>query len=285
MARRESVKILKMKRLPAVGVLGYGEIGSAMARIAQEAGYQIYIRELDYDTLKGKQIDYLYINIPEKRNKEFIEIVALNIREFSPKLTIINSSITPGTTRKIFALTKSPIVHSPVIGLHPNLYTSIKKYFRKVVAPIDSKSRKLAEEHFRKLGLKVEFFTKPENSEASKLLDLIYFAWNIVFCKWVNQMCNDQGWDFSEVYKKQNEIYNQGYARLLPNSIRPILIPVPGPITGHCTIPDTELIHKLYPTSLTSYILKENKKYFSEVKDLQKQRQDYLKLRNKLMKK
>lgn len=268
-----------------VGILGYGEIGSAMAKICRGAGYRVLIRELSYDQLVGKKVDYLHVNVPEKTNRKFIDLVVKNVKELEPKLTIINSSITPGTTRKIFAKTKKPIVHSPVIGLHPNLYDSITKHFEKVVAPINEESKKLAQAHFKKLGLKITFFKKPENSEAGKLLDIVYFCWNIVFCKWVARLCEQNGWDFEEVYKKQNDIYNEGYKKLLPNSVRPNLIPMPGPLTGHCLIPDTRLIHKLYPNKLTKFILEENKRYFKEVDDLDKQRKEYVKLRNKMMKK
>ncbi len=273
-----------MKKKEIVGLLGKGEIGSAMGRICEEAGYEVFVREIDYDDLKDKKIEYLHVSIPERDNKKFVKIVSDTINELKPKLTIINSSITPGTTRKIFNITKRPIVHSPVLGLHPNLYISIKKYFEKVVSPIDIKSKKLATKHFKELGLKTVFFRKPENSESAKLLDLVYFAWNIVFCKWMNEYSKDNNLDFDEVYTKQNQIYNKGYSKLLPNTLRPILIPMPGPISGHCTIPDTELIERFYPNRFTKFILKENKKYLGEVKNVKKQREDYLKIRNKIMK-
>lgn len=266
-----------------VGILGKGEIGSAIERICKEAGYKTLIRELDYDELKGKKVDYLHINIPERDSKKFIQVVSKTMLEVKPKLTIINSSVTPGTTRKIYSLTKMPIAHSPVIGLHPNLYISIKKYFTKIVSPINPKSLKLAKIHFKKLGLQVVYFKKPENSEASKLLDLTYFAWNIIFCKWMAELCKKNRLDFEEVYTIQNKIYNEGYSKLLPNTVRPVLIPMPGPITGHCTIPDVELIEKVYPNRFTKFILAENKKYSKEVKDITKQRKNYLKLRNKMM--
>ena len=273
-----------MNKKETVGILGFGEIGKAVARICADAGYEILVRDLDQDQLKGKKVDYLHVSIPEKKNKVFVDVVSKAVLELSPKLTVINSSVTPGTTRKIFKRTGSPIVHSPVIGLHPNLYESIKKYFAKVVAPVDGKSLKLAKAHFKKLKLKTVFFAKPENSEAAKLLDLVYFAWNIVFCKWMDEFCRENKLDFDEVYTKQNQLYNSGYGKLLPNTVRPVLIPMPGPISGHCTIPDTELIHKLYPNRVTKFILKENGGYAGEVRDTKKQREDYLKIRNKLIK-
>ncbi|MEK7526571.1 MAG: hypothetical protein AAB546_03770, partial [Patescibacteria group bacterium] len=139
-----------------VGILGKGEIGSAMAQICQEAGYIVYARDLNYDELKNKTIDFLHVNIPEKKNKDFVEVVVNAIKELKPKLTIINSSVSPGTTRAIFKKTKLPIVHSPVIGVHPNLYDSIKNGFRKVIGAINKQALMETKKHFNKLGLKYE---------------------------------------------------------------------------------------------------------------------------------
>ncbi len=272
------------KRKIVVGILGYGEIGKALGRIAKEAGFKVVVRDLKYDEFTNEIIDFLYVSVPEVSNKTFVDLVVKNIKEVKPKLTIINSSITPGTTKKIYKKTKALIVHSPVIGLHPNLYESIRFHFKKIVGPTSKEAAIQARRHLQSLGLKVEMYDSSDESETAKLLDLIYFAWNIVYCKWVNAVCTSLKLNFDQVYTKQNQIYNEGYKTLLPNTLRPILIPMPGPISGHCTIPDTELFHKIFPTDLTKFILNENRKYGKEVKDVKKQREDYLKLRNKLIK-
>lgn len=253
-----------------VGILGCGEIGSSITKICKEAGYEVLIRELKYDQIAGDRITYLHVNIPEKNNKQFINTIVKNIQETKPKLTIINSSTTPGTTRKIFLQTHLPIIHSPVIGVHPNLYESIKYLFPKIIGPVNKQSLDLAREHFRKLGVQILEYDRAEESEAAKLLDLVYYAWNIIFCKWVDSICKELGYNFAQVYTKHNQIYNAGYSKLLPHVIRPVLVPIPGPIGGHCTIPDTLLFHKFYMNLFTSFILSENKKYAKELKDSKK---------------
>lgn len=274
----------KTQEIQAVAILGHGEIGSAMARICREAGYKVYIRELRYDQLKGKRIDYFHVSIPETSSAKFIKTVVHSVKEVKPKLTIINSSTTPGVTRRIYKQTKLPIIHSMVVGLHPCLYNSIKYYFPKIIGPVDEGSLKLAKKHFNKLGLKFEVYDKPEESEAAKLLSIIYFNWNIIFCKWIDEVCNKNGWNFDNVYTKHNKIYNSGYRKLLPNVVRPVLIPQKGPLGGHCLIPDTELFEKLYSNRITKFILRENKRYFSEVKDVDQARVEYIKIREKLVK-
>ncbi len=250
-----------MKIKKAAGILGYGEIGKAVAKINKEAGYIIYIRELEYDEIKGKKIDFLHVNIPEKNNKEFINLVAVNIKELNPKLTIINSSVSPGTTKKIYKLTNSLIVHSPVIGVHPHLYESIKNIFPKIIGPTSKKSLEKAKKHFKILGLKTEIYKSSDESESAKLLDLVYYAWNIIFCKWVKEFCDKKDLNFDDIYTRHNKIYNEGYKSLRPNVTRPILKPIPGVIGGHCTMPDTIIFDKYYKNRFTKFILKEDEKY------------------------
>ena len=244
-----------------IGIIGYGEIGKAMARVCKEAGYKVMIRELKYDEIGKNHIDYLHVCIPEKERSVFVNIVRRAIRELKPRLSVINSSVSVGTTRKIFRKTNSPIVHSPIVGVHPYLYDSIKYHFRKIIGPVDGLSLGLAREHFKRLGLKVEIYDSPENSEAAKLLDLVYYTWNIIFCKWVNETCKKTGLNFDQVYVKHNRNYNKGYAKLRPNVVRPILVHTKGPIGGHCTIPDTELFHKTFKNRFTGFILRENRRY------------------------
>ncbi|OGM77721.1 hypothetical protein A2188_01950 [Candidatus Woesebacteria bacterium RIFOXYA1_FULL_43_9] len=272
-------------KLISVGLLGCGEIGGTMAKICSEAGYRVLIKELKYDQIGDRKVKYLHVSIPEKDPSTFIKTVVAMIKKCRPELTIVNSSTTPGTTRKIAQKTKSLVVHSPVIGLHPHLYQSVKNIFPKIIGPVNKEAAKEAVKHFKKLGLSYEVYDNPEDSEAAKLLDLVYYAWNIVYCKWVLQFCREKKLNFEYVYTKHNKIYNNGYAKLLPNVLRPILIPFPGPIGGHCTIPDTKMIDRYYWNSLTKYILKQNKQYASEIKNVLKARQQFVKIRDKFISK
>lgn len=273
-----------MKSRGIVGILGHGEIGSAMARICKKGGYKVLIRELKYDQLAGQKVDYLHVNIPEKSSSKFVNIVSKNIKELKPKLTVINSSTTPGTTRKIYKRTNALVVHSPVVGLHPNLYYSIKHAFPKIIGPTSKESLNKAKKHFKDLGLQIEVYDSSDESETAKLLDLVYYAWNIIFCKWIYEVSKKLKLNFDHIYTKHTEIYNRGYEKLLPNVVRPILKPAPGPIGGHCTIPDTALFDKYFPNRFTRFILKENKSYEREVDDIEAARKRFIKQRDKYIK-
>lgn len=249
-----------------VGILGHGEIGSAIARICREARLKVLIRELTFDQIKDQKVDFLHVNIPQKDNRQFVDTIVRNIKQLSPGLTIINSSVQVGTCRKIQKLTGADIIHSPVIGVHPHLYESIKFHFRKIIGPVNKNSLKKANLHFKTLKLKTEIFDCAETTEAAKLLDLVRYGWDIIFCKWIKEVCGYLDLNFDQVYTKYNKIYNKGYSKLRPNVKRPMLIPIDGPIGGHCTIEGTILFDKTYSNRFTKFILEEQKKYFKETK-------------------
>ena len=104
-----------------VGIIGYGEIGSSLAKVYQEKGLVPMIRDLNVNTIHGK-IDILDICLPYGEN--FISTVNSYIDLYLPKLTIIHSTVPVGTTKQI----SRPVVHSPVRGVHPNLKEGIEKF-------------------------------------------------------------------------------------------------------------------------------------------------------------
>ena len=198
----------------------------------------------------------LHICIPFDRN--FTKLVVNQINKNKPTLTIIHSTVRPGITHEIFTSTKSLIVHSPVMGTHPNLKKDISR-FTKIIGPINKKSLLTAQNHFRKVGINTIFFKNPEETEMAKLLDTTYFAWNIMFNKFVKKICDDFGLDFTNVYTKFNKIYNEGYKNTRPNVTRPILDYVEGPIGGHCVGSNAQILDKFLPNKVTRFILNSNK--------------------------
>ena len=94
-----------------IGILGYGEIGKSIAKFYKNPLVKDLKRD---DGLSG--IDVLHVCIPW--NEDFIATVTKEIAEINPKLTIIHSTVAPGTTQKIGGM----IVHSPIRGVHPNLH-------------------------------------------------------------------------------------------------------------------------------------------------------------------
>lgn len=247
-----------------IAVLGVGEVGVAIKKIAEEKGFKVLARDLGYDEFDGETVEALHVCIPQK-NEKFINIVSDAVLASNPKIVIIHTSTAPGTTEKVFKRINIPTAHSPIRGDHPDLYHSVKNTFVKYVGGVNTTSTRLAITHLKKIGIrKVKSGSSVLNTELGKMVNILGFAWSIIFCKWVKEICDDLGADFDMVYKDFTKTYNQGYRGSRPDVGQPILKPIKGPIGGHCITPDTTLVDNVYKNDLTKFILKKNEEYKKE---------------------
>ncbi len=235
-----------MKKGSKIGILGYGEIGQAIARFYKNPKIKDLKRD---DGLEG--IDVLHICIPY--SKDFVKIVKLQIRKIKPKLTIIHSTVAPGTTQKIGGL----VVHSPIRGVHPNLFEGIKT-FVKYIGSDNKKAASIAKEHFRSLGIKTKVFSPSTTTELGKLLDTTYYGLCIAWHGEMKKLCDQYCVDFDQAVTHFNQSYNQGYKKLgKKNVIRPILYPPENSIIGgHCVIPNAEILKKHFKSKALELVLK-----------------------------
>jgi len=232
-----------------VGILGYGEVGQAIAKFYTNSKIKDLNRD---DGLKGVEI--LHICIPWSNN--FIKIAKKEIKKIKPKLTIIHSTVAPGTTKKIGGM----IVHSPVRGVHPHLYEGIKT-FVKYIGADNKRAGDLAKKHLESLGIKTKVLRSSTVTEALKLWDTTQFGWMIVLNKEIKKWCDKKGLNFDAIYTEANKSYNEGYRKLgKPEVMRPYLKYIPGKIGGHCVIPNCRLLD----SEITKFVLKKNNSYKHE---------------------
>jgi len=237
-----------------VGVLGFGEVGRAVAKFYGSTGSpQVKIKDLKRnDGLKGVEI----LNICIPWNNNFVKIVSKEIKEIKPKLTIIHSTVAPGTTKKISDLTKSLVVHSPIRGIHPNLYEGIK-IFVKYIGADNKKAGELAKKHLESLGIKTKLFFPSVTTEIGKLFDTTYYGLCIAWHGEMKKMCDKFGINFKEAATNFNETYNEGYRALGKlNVIRSVLYPPENGVGGHCIIPNAEILKKYFKSEALDLVLK-----------------------------
>jgi len=233
------------KKQIKVGILGYGEVGQAIAKFYKNPRIKDLNRD---DGLEGVEI--LHICIPWSDN--FIEIVKKEIKRIKPKLTIIHSTVAPGTTKKIGGM----IVHSPVRGVHPHLYEGIKT-FVKYIGADNKKAGDLAKRHLESLGIKTKVFYPSITTEIGKLLDTSYYGLAIAWHGEMKKICDKYGIDFENAVTDFNTTYNEGYKKLgKPNVIRPVLYPPKEGITGRCVVPNAEILQKYFKSKALNLILK-----------------------------
>ena len=235
---------MKREKKAKVGILGYGEIGSSLARFYENPK----IKDLERDDgLNGVEILHICIGWSDK----FVNIVKTEIGEVKPKLTIIHSTVPPGTTKEIGGM----VVHSPVRGVHPYLYEGLQ-IFIKYIGADNKKAGEMAKAHLESLGIKTKLVYPSKTSELAKLFCTTYYGLCIAWHGEMEKICKQEGVIFDDVATEFNKTYNEGYIKLgKTNVVRPVLFPPDGPIGGHCVLPNAKILKKLYKSKAIDLIL------------------------------
>lgn len=218
-------------------VIGLGEIGKAIKQILKCEG-------VDIEKIKKKHYNTIHICFPYSEN--FVKNVRTYQKYFTPKLTIIHSTVPIGTSKKLNA------VHSPVRGKHPNLAEGVKtfvKYFG------GQKSRE-ASKIFAEIGIPISDGHTSDTTEALKIWDTTQYGLNIVLQKEIAKFCEENNLDFSIIYTLANKTYNEGYEKLgNPEYKKYILKNTNGKIGGHCVINNLAFLD----SKISKFILDYNK--------------------------
>lgn len=141
-----------------VVVIGLGEIGRPLLEIVGRCheALGVDLSPVDFSgECKVMHVCYPF-DIPD-----FVVETVKYIQRFQPRLTIINSTVAPGTTRKIHELAGAPIVHSPVRGKHAKIVDELLHY-TKFIGSIDAATGQEAAEHFESLAMKTSLLPSPE---------------------------------------------------------------------------------------------------------------------------
>ena len=246
-----------------VAIIGHGEIGSSLAAVYRAKGIEPLVRDLNFNTINPPntskpKIGVLNICIPY--SDSFAEDVNGYIQEYTPELTIIHSTVTVGTTKKI---TGSPCVHSPVRGVHPNLKSGIET-FVKYIGYNDDFSLNLALQHYSEIGLDIHPIFNTDATEMAKLLSTTYYGLCIAWHGEMKKMCDRHNISF-DVINLWTESYNAGYDKLnMQHVIRPNLYPPKNGIGGHCVIPNAELLANTFNSKALDLILEYDKERLKE---------------------
>jgi UDP-N-acetyl-D-mannosaminuronate dehydrogenase len=250
-------------------ILGLGEVGHTLFYLFKESGkFDVYGFDLDKVKMRSyvgqveppENVDVMHVCYPCPDQEKFVETTLKYIRIFRPKLTIIESTVNPGTTRRIYMLSKSSIVHSPIRGMHttPEIMRRDVLFWRKYIGGTTEDSARAAQTHFEKLGLKTKVLKGSEETELAKLFDTTYRAWMIACFQEMHRISRCFQADFDEVVN----MLEDGHRVILDRPIH-----YPDVIGGHCLIPNTDLLLKSYDSRFLRLILESNEKRKEEIKD------------------
>jgi UDP-N-acetyl-D-mannosaminuronate dehydrogenase len=227
-----------------VVVAGLGEIGKPLFDLASQSHDTIGVDVSRIDRVE--QADVLHICYPFQIH-DFIGETARYMELFRPALTIVNSTVAIGTTRKIAERTGAAVVNSPVRGKHLRMLEELRHY-TKFVGAMTPEAGEQAARHFESLGMKTKVLTSPEASEVAKLTETTYFGVLIAWAQEVERYCEHAGADYNEVVSFYEEI------KYLP----PVKY-FPGVIGGHCVLPNIEILLSHFDSNILEAIQGSNK--------------------------
>jgi UDP-N-acetyl-D-mannosaminuronate dehydrogenase len=234
-------------------VVGLGEVGGALAEVLERT-HPVLKHDIERREFNGP-IAVMHICFPFTSRAQFEPLAVEYIRRFKPALTIINSTVLPGTTRSIAKKTASAVVYSPVRGKHVKMTTDLFHY-RKFVAAGEPKWAEQAAAHFEEHGIKTHRVGKPESLEVAKLGETTYFGVIIAWAQEFNRYVERVGGDYEEAIEFFDEVAFLPRQRYFP-----------GFIGGHCVIPNINLLLQIDSAPLLEAVLDSNQRREEELRE------------------
>jgi len=226
-----------------VVIVGLGEVGKPLLEI-MKGRYRTFGVDINQPA-PVSQCDVMHICFPFRSDK-FVRQVVEYIHQYRPALTVINSTVAPGTTRSIAVESGTAVVNSPVRGKHARMEEELLHY-TKFVGALDPRSGQRAVEHFEGIGMKAKLLASPEASEIAKLTETTYFGLLIAWAQEVERYCTKLGANYDEVVSFYDEI-----------KFFPQVKYFPGEIGGHCVMPNIAILSQQFPSGLLEAIVKSN---------------------------
>jgi UDP-N-acetyl-D-mannosaminuronate dehydrogenase len=224
-------------------VVGLGEVGRPLMEVIQD---HLDVVGMDIEPVEfHEKCEVMHICFPFQI-PDFVGQCAAYISKYQPALTIINSTVSPGTTRAVYEKSGAPIAYSPVRGKHIKMKQELLHYV-KFVGGIDQETSQRAAEHYQSVGMKVKTLSSPEAVEFSKLTETTYFGLLIAWAQELERCCDQLSLNYDEVVSYYDEI-----------SYLPPVKFTPGIIGGHCVMPNIEILQTMFKSDFLDAIEKSN---------------------------
>jgi UDP-N-acetyl-D-mannosaminuronate dehydrogenase len=224
-----------------VVVVGVGEVGKPLLEI-MKSRYRTVGVDI-HQPASVSQCDVMHICFPFQ-NSNFVGQVVEYIHQYRPALTVIDSTVAPGTTRRIAVESGSAVVNSPVRGKHVRMQEEMLRY-TKFIGALDPSSGQRGVEHFEEVGMKTKLLSSPEATEIAKLTETTYFGLLIAWAQEVERYCMQFGTNYDDVVSFYDEI-----------EFFPPVKYFPGVIGGHCVMPNITILREQFPSGLLEAIVK-----------------------------
>jgi UDP-N-acetyl-D-mannosaminuronate dehydrogenase len=228
-----------------VVIVGLGEVGKPLAQILKKS-YSCC--EVDIAPVSiSAPCSVLHVCYPFQM-PDFAGTTAGYIEKYKPALTIINSTVAPGTTEAVYERSgRRPIAYSPVRGKHAHMERDMLRY-KKFVGGSDAQTTAAAVKHFSGAGFQTATFPSPRVAELAKLLETTYFGILIGWAQEVERIAQQHGAEFKDVNAFIEEI------DFLPSHI------FPGVIGGHCVMPNIRILQQNLSSAFLQAVVDSNQR-------------------------
>lgn len=234
-----------MESKDKVVVAGLGEVGKPLFQLLSQHHTTVGI-DIQPPEEKIGPIDILHVCFPFQI-RDFIGEIIRYIDRYQPKVTVINSTVAVGTTRRVAERSGTAVVNSPVRGKHVRMLQELSHY-TKFVGASDPAAGKRVADHFSVAGMKTKVLTSPEATELAKLTETTYFGLMIAWAQELERYCDQSGANYDEITSFYEEI-----------KFFPTVKYFPGVIGGHCVMPNIEILRGFDDSPLLAAIEMSNR--------------------------
>jgi len=236
-------EVMNMDRGGIIVVAGMGEVGRPIYEILSEKFESVGVDIQPVDV--AEPCNVLHICYPFQI-RDFVGTTAAYIDRYEPALTIIHSTVAPGTTRKVQEAVGARLVaFSPVRGKHARMKADMLHYKKFVAAPCQE-AVEPALAHLTEAGFQTATFRTVELAELSKLVETTYFGILIAWAQEMERWAELYGGSFDDANAFIKEI------DFLPSHI------FPGEIGGHCVMPNIAILKTQLQSSFLDAVLESN---------------------------
>jgi UDP-N-acetyl-D-mannosaminuronate dehydrogenase len=227
-------------------VVGLGEVGKPLFELISKY-HSVLGVDITLPSNLPSSVEVLHICFPFQI-RDFIGECERYIDLFKPELTIINSTVAVGTTRKVAERTGTAVAYSPVRGKHTRMLQELVHY-KKFIGTLNPASGEQAARHFQSLGMKTKTLSSPEAAELAKLTETTYFGLMIAWAQEVERYADQTGASYDEIVSFYEEI-----------GFFPPVKYTSGVIGGHCVMPNIELLRTMVDSQILNAIKASNEK-------------------------
>lgn len=224
-------------------VVGVGEVGGPLADLLETKRTVVRLDAEPADV--EEKVSTMHVCFPY--DDSFPDSVVGLITKHNPKLTVVHSTVVPGTTRSIAHGTGWAVAYSPIRGRHGEMKEDLVRY-AKFFAAADYRGRRIASDYFCRLDLfRTEYVFPVEALELAKLVETSYSGLLIAWAQELERFCEELGVGRTEALALTEEVeYFPRYAFY------------PGHIKGHCIMDNLDLLEQIRPSPLIDAIRASN---------------------------